>query len=326
MKMKKYILFLIGAVSLAACAPKAGDNVGPDTRDIRSFEDLQAYFTYNPDRDIVISAHRGGMVPSYPENCPESCEHTLSMIPAFFEIDFSFTKDSVLVMMHDLTLDRCSTGKGRICDYTLEELRQLRLVDRYGQVTPFGIPTLKEMLEWGDGKAVFNFDNKYINSRGVSEEEKRGALEYYARQLLPGGDWAGYHNIMLSVRSLDEAMFYWNKGIHDIMFDVEISTPEDYDAYDASPIPWDHILAYVRFSPNPEMYDIYNRLHEHGVMIQTSVAPTSDVLMNPLDRRVAHLQDLLAEPDVIETDYPAEFVDLPRSRKALRDLRATYRK
>ena len=36
---------------------------------INSFEDLQAYFHYSPKRDVIISGHRGGMMPGYPENC-----------------------------------------------------------------------------------------------------------------------------------------------------------------------------------------------------------------------------------------------------------------
>ena len=35
---------------------------------INSFSDLQEYFRYSPDRDIIISGHRGGMMPGYPEN------------------------------------------------------------------------------------------------------------------------------------------------------------------------------------------------------------------------------------------------------------------
>ncbi len=63
------------------------------------------------------------MMPGYPENCIESCEKTLSMMPTFFEIDFSFTKDSVMVLMHDLTIDRTTNGKGRVADYTTRSCR-----------------------------------------------------------------------------------------------------------------------------------------------------------------------------------------------------------
>lgn len=284
---------------------------------INSIEDLQNYFKYSPDRDVIISGHRGGMMPGYPENCIESCEKTLSLMPTFFEIDFSFTADSIPVLMHDLTIDRTSTGKGKVSDYTYAQLQEFNLVDREKKVTPYKIPTLKQMLEWGKDKVVFNFDNKYINTKGVPDNVKRAALEYYARQLSPGGDWADYHNIMLSVRSLDEALFYWNKGLRNVMFCVEISKPEHYEAYDASPIPWKYIMAYIRTAVNPDMQKIYDKLHSKGVMTMTSITASSDKIKNNGDRRVAYHRDLLSEPDIIETDYPSEFIGLPWTRKAI---------
>lgn len=284
---------------------------------INSIEDLQNYFKYSPDRDVIISGHRGGMMPGYPENCIESCEKTLSQMPTFFEIDFSFTSDSIPVLMHDLTIDRTSTGKGKVSDYTYAQLQEFNLVDREKKVTPYKIPTLKQMLEWGKDKVVFNFDNKYINTKGVPDSVKRAALEYYARQLSPGGDWADYHNIMLSVRSLDEALFYWNKGLRNVMFCVEISKPEHYEAYDASPIPWKYIMAYIRTAVNPDMQKIYDKLHSKGVMTMTSITASSDKIKNNGDRRVAYHRDLLSEPDIIETDYPSEFIGLPWTRKAI---------
>ncbi len=284
---------------------------------INSIEDLQNYFKYSPDRDVIISGHRGGMMPGYPENCIESCEKTLSLMPTFFEIDFSFTADSIPVLMHDLTIDRTTTGKGKIADYTYAQLQEFNLVDRDKKVTPYKIPTLKQMLEWGKDKVVFNFDNKYINTKGVPDSVKRAALEYYARQLSPGGDWADYHNIMLSVRSLDEALFYWNKGLRNVMFCVEISKPEHFESYDASPIPWKYIMAYIRTAVNPDMQEIYDKLHSKGVMTMTSITASSDKIKNNGDRRVAYHRDLLSEPDIIETDYPSEFIGLPWTRKAI---------
>ena len=290
------------------------------TVQINSLEDLKAYFRYDPERDIIVSGHRGGMMPGYPENCIESCEKTLSMMPTFFEIDFSFTKDSVMVLMHDLTIDRTTNGKGRVADYTYEELQQFCLVDRDRNVTPYKIPRLKDLLEWGKDKVVFNFDNKYINTKGVSDEVRKASLDYYIRQLRPGGDWSMYHNIMLSVRSLDEAMYYWNAGIRNVMFCCEISSREMFDAYDACPIPWDYIMAYIRLSVDPRLQEVYDLLHARGVMTMTSIVETSDKVKNARDRNTAYLRELLAEPDIIETDYPSEFVELPRSRREIHAL------
>ena len=296
-------------------------HIGADnTVDINSIEELQEYFRYDKDRDILISGHRGGMMDGYPENCMESCAKTLSMMHSFFEVDFSFTKDSVLVLMHDLTLDRTTTGMGRVADYTYDQLQQFYLLDRKKKVTKYKIQTLKELLEWGKDRCVFNFDNKYINTKGVSEEERRGALEYYAKQLLPGGDWSMYSNIMLSVRSIEEAEFYWNKGVRNVMFCVEISKPEHFEAYDKSPIPWDYIMAYIRLYVDPRMKDIYDELHDKGVMLMISIAGSTDKLKKEQDRTVGYLRDLMAMPDIIETDYPANFIGLPLSRKEIKEL------
>ena len=181
------------AIGCMCCAPAARVQARtPEAHAVRigSIEELQAYFTYSPDRDIVVSGHRGGMMAGYPENCIESCEKTLSLLPTFFEIDFSFTKDSIPVLMHDLTIDRTTTGKGRVSDYTYEELQQFALVDRHRKETPYKIPRLKDMLEWGKDRVVFNFDNKYVNTKGVSDRVRRASIDYYIRQLQPGGDWA----------------------------------------------------------------------------------------------------------------------------------------
>jgi glycerophosphoryl diester phosphodiesterase len=312
--MKKS-LWTLGLLALASSV--SGQIPEAHTVKINSINDLQEYFRYSPDRDIIISGHRGGMMAGYPENCVESCENTLTLMPTFFEIDFSFTADSVMVLMHDLSINRTTNAKGNVSDYTLEQLKGFNLIDRAGNLTPYKIPTLKEMLEWGKDKVVFNFDNKYINTKGVPDSVRRAALEYYAKQLAPGGDWSMYHNIMLSVRSIKEAMFYWNKGLRNVMFCVEISKPEHFKAYDESPIPWNYIMAYIRTSVDPEMQDIYNKLHELGVMTMTSITATSDKVKNNTDRRTAYHRELLAEPDIIETDYPSEFIGLPLDRKTI---------
>ena len=41
-------------------------------------------------------------------------------------------------------------------------------------------------------------------------------------------------------------------------------------------------------------------------MTMTSITGSFDKVKNPYDRRVAYLRELIAEPDIIETDYPSE--------------------
>lgn len=245
------------------------------------------------------------MLPGYPENCIESCEKTLSLLPSFFEIDPRLTKDGVVVLMHDATLDRTTTGRGRVADHTYQELQRLRLKDRSGKVTPYRIPTVDEMLAWGRDKTVFNFDNKEVPWALYAAKLKR--------------EW-NYPNIILSVRSLEEAKYYFEHGNDNVMFCVEISSREHFEAYERSGIPWNRIMAYIRLAVDPALQPIYGLLHHRGVSTMTSITGSSDKITNPRDRRVAYLRELVAEPDIIETDYPAEFVGLPRARSILHEL------
>ena len=96
------------------------------------------------------------------------------------------------------------------------------------------------------------------------------------------------------------------------MFCVEISSPEHFEAYDQSPIPWDHIMAYVRDTVNPQMEEVYSKHHDNGVSIMIAIAPTADKVRDG-DKPAAYLRELVAMPDIIETDYP-QSLSISRSR------------
>lgn len=261
------------------------------TVNIENMTDLQDYFTYREDKPIIISGHRGGMLPGYPENSIEGCEKTLSFMHSFFEIDPRLTKDSVIVLMHDATLERTSNGTGKVSDYTYEELQQFNLKDRQGNLTPYKIPTLIEMLEWRKGKTVFNLDNKQV------------PWEIYSR-LLNENKWS---NIILSVRSLEEALYYFERN-DQVMFCVAIFNMEDYTKYKNSGIPWKRLMAYVGYSMQPEHQKVYDLLRSHGVMCMTAIAPTTDKI-TPLEEKLdGYKKELTTQPDIIETDYPVWFL------------------
>lgn len=309
--MKAKLFFILSLISLQFSIGYCQSVNSLHTVKVNNLQKLQNYFSYKPDADILISAHRGGMLPGYPENCIESCEKTLSFLPSFFEIDPRFTKDGVMVLMHDADIKRTTNGTGLVSDFTYKELQQFNLKDREGNVTPYKIPTIVEMFEWGKDKTIFNLDNK---------DNGPHTWEYYIKQLKEGGEWYPYKNIILSVRSLKEAMYYWEHGVNDRMFCVEISSKEHFEAYDRSPIPWNQIMAYIRLTVDPEQEELYGMLHKKGVSIMTSIPSTADKVDRKADRRAAYLRELVAMPDIIETDYPSEFVNLPRSRKELRLL------
>jgi len=78
-----------------------------------------------------------------------------------WELDVRQTKDSVLVLMHDDTIDRTSNGKGTIRKFTFEQLQTFRLINKSDQDTMIHpIPTLREALELAKGKIMVDIDIK----------------------------------------------------------------------------------------------------------------------------------------------------------------------
>jgi glycerophosphoryl diester phosphodiesterase len=115
----------------------------------------------------VVAAHRGGPAPGYAENAIPTFEQTLRAAPALLEVDVSQTSDGALVLMHDDTLERTTTGEGPVHGITLADLQALRLVDEEGQTLDARPPTLREALEWATGRAVLELDVK----RSVAYED-----------------------------------------------------------------------------------------------------------------------------------------------------------
>lgn len=111
-------------------------------------------------RNVLVVAHRADWR-EHPENSLPAVRSAVAMGVDIVEIDVRRTKDGRFVIIHDLTLDRTTTGRGAVADFTLQELRALRLVDANGAVTAEIIPTLEEVLAATAGRAVINLDKSF---------------------------------------------------------------------------------------------------------------------------------------------------------------------
>ena len=109
---------------------------------------LAAYFDCVRDGGVAISAHRAVSAPDQPENSIAAIEATGRAIPgAILELDAVLTRDGRLVLMHDETMDRTTTGHGRVGDLTLAQIKRTRLKASNGAVTQAAPPTLAEALD-----------------------------------------------------------------------------------------------------------------------------------------------------------------------------------
>ena len=111
----------------------------------------------NKSKYIFVIAHRGDWR-NAPENSLQSIEKAIAMKVDMVELDIQPTKDGNFICMHDETLDRTSTGKGTIKNYTTEELKKFVLRSGNGIKTRQPIPTLKEVLIVCKDRILVNID------------------------------------------------------------------------------------------------------------------------------------------------------------------------
>ena len=117
---------------------------------------------HNPNsKKIVVASHRGDWR-NYPENSIPAIESIIKMGVDIMELDLKMTKDSVLVLCHDRTIDRTTNGKGRVCDITYDSLMTFNLKRAHNVKTDtLKMPTLRQALECCKDRIVVNVDQGY---------------------------------------------------------------------------------------------------------------------------------------------------------------------
>ena len=122
----------------------------------------------------LLIAHRG-LSGKAPENTIASFEKAVS-VPgiAMLELDAQLSRDDQVLVLHDRTLQRTTTGNGRARSYDLEELKQLDAGSwfdpRFKSET---IPLLSEVLLLARGRCWVNIELKSSPMFG----DQRGLLE-----------------------------------------------------------------------------------------------------------------------------------------------------
>jgi glycerophosphoryl diester phosphodiesterase len=98
----------------------------------------------NLGRPLII-AHRGAKA-LRPENTLAAFALALEQGADALETDLRFTRDGQIVLHHDATLERTTTGSGPLAACTLAELKQLYTRNHDGTLSEERVPTLLELI------------------------------------------------------------------------------------------------------------------------------------------------------------------------------------
>jgi len=233
----------------------------------------------------LISAHRGGPMPGFPENAIETFENATTHQPVIIEFDVALSKDSVLVIMHDDKLDRTSTGTGLIGSYSYKELQKFNLKDNDGKVTDFKIPTLEEVLNWGKNKVLFTIDIK----RGVPYKKIVAAVRKTKSE----------SNAIIITYNANQAAEV-HRLAPDLMISASARSIADIERLNQIGVPNERIVAFVGTAAPDKT--VYEYLHSKGITCILGTMGNLDrsALANPTQNVYENL--LSNGADIISTD------------------------
>lgn len=117
-----------------------------------------------------IFAHRGA-IDQFNESTITSYKIASKQNVDALELDLRMTKDNVLIVMHDETIDRTTNGTGRVSDLSLREIKSNVTLGQYnGEITMEEIPTLSEVLQTFGNKQKYYIETRLVYGETVMEE------------------------------------------------------------------------------------------------------------------------------------------------------------
>jgi glycerophosphoryl diester phosphodiesterase len=232
-----------------------------------------------------VVAHRGASGYA-PENTMTAFRKAVELGATFIETDLQLTRDSYLVALHDVSLERTTNGRGSVREHTLEELRALDAGAWFGpQFAGERIPTLKEILEFAlEADVVFYLEVKPAGTWGVEH-----ALVNVLREARVAA-----HTAVLSFdpRALANVQRHDPTLISGLLFDKPMENPVD--------AAWE--VGARQLAPRADVVtaEMVKQAHASGLQVVTWT------VNEPADMRRA----LDAGVDGIMTDYPDRLVSV----------------
>lgn len=261
-------------------------------------------------QSVLVVSHRGDWR-NAPENSLQAFQNCIDMGVDMVELDLKKTKDGELILMHDNTLNRTTNGTGKPEDFTLAELKELRLKNGAGCLTRHKIPTLRETMLLCKGKILVNVDKGYEYFEDVQKilEETGTANQCVVKEKIPFQTIKEQHGDIL-----DKVIFRPK---------ADLCKPEAESIID-SYLQNEKPLAFeVRFSQvNDKVFELIKKLNDNGIKVFVNALWPAQNAEHDDDRAVE-----LKQPDeswgwliqqgfkLIQTDRPALLLDYLRAKK-----------
>ena len=295
--MKKIYLLLFAALTILQLS--AQDHVSQ----------IREKLVNRDPNSVIVVAHRGDWR-NFPENSLGAIDNAIKMGVDIVEVDFKRTQDGQLILMHDHTLNRTTTGKGKISECTLDSIRKLKLRNGCNIRTIHHVPTLEEALLHAKGKIMLNLDQADLYFDQIYELMKKTGT---TRQI-----------IMKGRKPANEVRQQFGDYLNDVIYMpiIDLDKPDAEQQIetfikDMHPIAFE--LLYVKDS-NPLPRKLASSLNGRALIWYNTLWDTmagghdDDMSLQSPDDGYGYLIDTLG-CRIIQTDRPAYLIDYLRSRK-----------
>jgi glycerophosphoryl diester phosphodiesterase len=223
-------------------------------------------------------AHRGYSI-AYPENTLEAYRKAIELGVEMIECDVNITRDGTLVMMHDFTLDRTTTGTGRVSASTWEDIQMLDAGRKFkAEFAGVRVPSTEETLFLYKEAGILScFEVKGADA----DESNRIAL--------------GLVELFIKHNMLDTAFLssYYHEALHLAQSKCsELLVAPERLPDDAPPDPVDAIRQAMSFNAPVLQHqytvlnaDVVHALHENNIAVWSWSTTDEDSLVFSIDLR-----------------------------------------
>jgi len=240
------------------------------------------------DGKVMVAAHRA-FHRTVPENSLAAIRESIKAGIDIVEIDVRRTADDSLVLLHDGTIDRTTTGSGEIETLYWSEVKDLFLLHD-GKVTDEKIPLFRNALLLGKGKILFDLDLKTEKIEKIMEVVEQTSASKSV--FFFDSDWS----VLEKVCQKHPDWYLMPRA-----YNVEMAKAA-YDKFK----PWA-----IHVDPSFASAELSGYFHSRGVYVWINALGAVDQALKEGDTRPFH--DLMVtNPSIIQTDLPVRIKQLLR--------------
>ena len=271
-------------------------------------EEIRNKLINRDNSSVLVVAHRGDWR-NFPENSLTAIDNAIKMGVDIIELDVQRTQDGHIILMHDKTLNRTTTGRGKVSDWPLDSIRTLKLKNGCAIKTKENIPTLEEALHHAKDKIMLNLDKADLYFD-----------EIYALMKKTG---TTQQIIMKGAKSAQEVKAKFGTYLEDVIYMpvIDLNKPEAANHINAfveelNPVAFE--LLYKE-DTNALPKDLRNILHRKALIWYNTLWDTlcgghdDDMALDDPDAAYGYLIDTLGAR-IIQTDRPAYLIEYLKGR------------